>query len=130
MFGSQPWLSFMLVGLGAMLGAWLRWSLGLVMNALLPNLPLGTLLVNVFGGLCIGIVFGLMDLGALQDQHLKLLTITGFLGGLTTFSTFSGESLLLLHKHAYFWALGHALSHVLGALIMAAVGYMLVQYFK
>jgi fluoride exporter len=130
MLGNQPLLSFISVGVGAMVGAWLRWILGLLMNAILPNLPLGTLVVNLTGGLFIGIALGLADVGVFQHHHLKLFLVTGFLGGLTTFSTFSGESLILLQKHDYLWALGHALSHVLGALLMTALGYTIIQYCK
>lgn len=130
MLGNQPILSFISVGIGAMVGAWLRWTLGLLMNAILPHLPLGTLVVNLTGGLLIGLALGLMDIGTFEHHHLKLLLVTGFLGGLTTFSTFSGESLILVQKHAYLWALGHALSHVLGALLMAALGYAIIQYCK
>lgn len=130
MLGNQPLLSFISVGVGAMLGAWARWILGLLMNTMMPNLPLGTLVVNLIGGLFIGCALGLFDAGVFQHHQLRLLIVTGFLGGLTTFSTFSGEGLILLQKHAYLWALGHALSHVLGALLMAGIGYALVQYFK
>ncbi|NOT15468.1 MAG: fluoride efflux transporter CrcB [Methylotenera sp.] len=118
------------IALGATLGAWARWGLGLVMNAILPNLPLGTLLANLSGGLLMGIALGLMSAGHLESQGLKLLITTGFLGGLTTFSAFTGESLLLLQKHAYSWAAIHISSHVFGALLMAAIGFALVQYIK
>lgn len=130
MLGNQPLLSFISVGVGAMFGAWLRWVMGLLMNAVLPNLPLGTLVVNLTGGFLVGLALGLIEVGAFEHHHLRLLLVTGFLGGLTTFSTFSGESLILLQKHAYVWALGHTLSHVLGALLMAGLGFALIQYFK
>ena len=127
---SHQLLSFTAVGLGAALGAWARWGAGLLLNAVVPNLPLGTLLVNLVGGLLIGMMIGFAELGLFEQTHIRLLIVTGFLGGLTTFSTFSGEGLLLLQKHAYGWALLHMSSHVFGALLMAALGFALVQLFK
>ena len=127
---SHQLISFTAVGLGAALGAWARWGAGLLLNAVVPNLPLGTLLVNLVGGLLIGMMIGFAELGLFEQTHIRLLIVTGFLGGLTTFSTFSGEGLLLLQKHAYGWALFHMSSHVFGALLMAALGFSLVQLFK
>lgn len=118
------------IALGATLGAWSRWGLGLAMNAALPHLPLGTLLANLTGGLLMGMFLGLVSLGQLEAQPLKLLLTTGFFGGLTTFSAFTGESLLLLQKHAYGWAAIHISSHVFGALLMAAIGFALVQWVR
>lgn len=122
--------SALLIGLGAVLGAWSRWGLGIAFNTMLPNLPLGTLLANLSGGLMMGVVLGLIGLGSIENPGLRLMITTGFLGGLTTFSAFTGESLSLLQKNEYFWAMLHASSHVLGALLMAAIGFAVVQYFK
>jgi len=130
MLSNYQFVNFLSIGLGATFGAWARWGAGVLFNSLLPNFPLGTLVVNLSGGLMIGIALGLTDIGVLQNNHLKLLFITGFLGGLTTFSAFSGESLTLLQKHEYLWAAIHTSSHVFGALLMAALGYALVHYFK
>lgn len=118
------------IALGATLGAWARWLLGMFFNQLLPNLPLGTLLANLIGGLLMGMTLGFLGLGKLDNDSLRLLITTGFLGGLTTFSAFTGESLTLLQKQEYVWAIFHTSSHVLGALFMAAIGYMLIQYLK
>lgn len=118
------------VGLGATLGAWGRWLLGLAFNAMLPNFPLGTLIANLSGGLLMGVAMGLIGLGGLEYPSLRLFVTTGFLGGLTTFSAFTGESLSLLHKHEYYLAILHALTHVFGALLMAALGVAIVQCFK
>jgi CrcB protein len=101
------------VSLGASAGALARWGTGLWLNARWPGFPLGTLLVNLVGGLLIGMA--LEWFGRQPDELLKLLLVTGFLGGLTTFSAFSGESLV------------HALAHVLGALLMAGLGLKLMQ---
>jgi len=118
------------IGAGAALGAWGRWGLGVAFNTVLPNLPLGTLLANLSGGLMMGIAMGLIGLGSLDNPGLRFFVTTGFLGGLTTFSSFTGESLSLLHRHEYFWAAIHTCTHVFGALLMAAIGITLIQYFK
>lgn len=118
------------IALGATLGAWARWLLGMLFNQLLPNLPLGTLAANLIGGLLMGMTLGFVGLGKLDNDCLRLLITTGFLGGLTTFSAFTGESLTLLQKQEYLWAMLHTSSHVLGALFMAALGYSLIQFFK
>lgn len=77
-----------------------------------------------------GLTMGLIGLGGLEQPSLRLFVTTGFLGGLTTFSAFTGESLSLLHKHEYCLATLHAFTHVFGALLMAALGVAVVQYFK
>lgn len=118
------------VGAGAALGAWCRWGLGIALNSLLPNFPLGTLLVNLGGGLLMGIAIGLIGLGSLDNPGMRLFITTGFLGGLTTFSAFTGESLSLLYKQEYFLAALHACSHVFGALLMAVIGLTFIQYLK
>ncbi|HSI44189.1 MAG TPA: fluoride efflux transporter CrcB [Methylotenera sp.] len=118
------------IGLGATLGAWARWLLGIFFNQILANLPIGTLIANLSGGLMMGAVLGFIGLGSLDNQSLRLFITTGFLGGLTTFSAFTGESLSLLQKQEYCWAAIHTSSHVFGALFMAGLGYTLVQYFK
>jgi fluoride exporter len=113
------------VAFGAAAGALLRWQAGLWLNARHPELPLGTLGVNVLGGLLIGLCLVLL---ARPDQALwRLLLVTGFLGGLTTFSAFSGESLQLLQRGAWGWALAHSLAHVFGALAAAALGVWLAK---
>lgn len=122
--------SALAIGLGAALGAWCRWVLCILLNSVLPNLPLGTLLVNLTGGFLMGVVLALVGLETLQHPRTLLFVTTGFLGGLTTFSAFTGESLSLLQKHAYGWALIHVSSHVFGALFMAAIAYALVQYLR
>lgn len=105
---------------GAALGALLRWQAGLYLNPRHAALPLGTLAVNLIGGLLIGIA--LVCLARPDQQLWRLLLVTGFLGGLTTFSAFSAESLQLLQRGQWGWAVAHSLVHVLGALGAAAAG--------
>ncbi len=113
------------VAAGAALGALLRWQAGLWLNARWVGFPLGTLAVNLVGGLLIGI--GLEWFGRQPQELLKLLLVTGFLGGLTTFSAFSGESLVLLQRGQFGLALAHTLAHVAGALLAAWLGMKLAQ---
>ncbi|MCV2348953.1 fluoride efflux transporter CrcB [Paucibacter sp. Y2R2-4] len=122
----MPWLQATAVAGGAALGALARWGAGLWLNGSYAGFPLGTLTVNVIGGLLIGL--SLQWFGRFPDELLRLLLVTGFLGGLTTFSAFSAESLTLLQRSHYGLALGHAALHVLGALASAAVGMRLMQF--
>jgi fluoride exporter len=123
-------ISAIAIGFGAAVGAWCRWLFGLMFNYFIPNLPLGTLLVNLIGGFFMGMVLAVLSVGGLESQPYRLLITTGFLGGLTTFSAFTGESLMLLQKNEYGWALLHASSHVFGALLLAAIGFMCVMHFR
>lgn len=113
------------VALGAAAGALVRWQAGLMFNLRWLGFPLGTLLVNVVGGFLIGIA--LAWFGRQPNELLKLLVVTGFLGGLTTFSAFSAESLALLQRGAWGLAVLHAGAHVLGALAAAAAGMALAR---
>ena len=113
------------VALGAALGALARWRAGLWLNASWQGFPLGTLLVNCVGGLLIG--FALVWFARAPNELLRLLLVTGFLGGLTTFSAFSGESLVLLQRGRAGWALVHSLAHVVGALAFTALGHHLAR---
>jgi CrcB protein len=122
--------AFFAVGIGAAIGAWGRWGLSLAFNDLFPLLPLGTLLANLVGGYLMGISMGLVALGGLLSPELRLLVTTGFLGGLTTFSTFSAESVTLFSRGEYGWASLHLLGHVFGSLLMTALGLMTVQLLK
>ena len=123
-------LNALAIAMGATLGAWGRWGLGLAMNYLIPYFPLGTLVANLLGGLLMGIALACIQFGQLDSLHWRLMVTTGFLGGLTTFSAFTGESLVLLQKQQYGWALLHTSSHVFGALVFAAIGFMLVNYLR
>lgn len=115
---------FAAVGIGAAVGAWLRWALGIALNALVPTLPLGTLAANLVGGYLIGVAVALFEQHAFLPPELRLLIITGFLGGLTTYSTFSAESVALLASGRYGWAATHTLAHLGGSLAMTALGIL------
>jgi fluoride exporter len=109
------------VGLGAACGGLLRWGTGLWLNARWAGFPLGTLAVNCAGGVLIGVALAWFE--RRPDELWRALWVTGVLGGLTTFSAFSAESLLLLQRGQWALAAGHTLAHVLGALGCAALGY-------
>lgn len=118
-------LQVVAVAVGASAGALARWGAGLWLNARWTGFPLGTLLVNVLGGFLIGMA--LEWFGRMPNETARLLLVTGFLGGLTTFSSFSGESLSLLQRGDFGLALAHTLVHVLGSLLAAAAGLALMR---
>ena len=112
---------------GAAIGALLRWWLGLGLNAVWPMLPLGTLLANWIGGYAIGVLAALISLGADLSEPMRLFLITGLLGGLTTFSTFSLEAVTLLQRQLFGPALLHIGLHLGGSLLLTLAGYASVQ---
>ncbi|MCE1239216.1 MAG: fluoride efflux transporter CrcB [Azonexaceae bacterium] len=115
-------IGFVAVGVGAALGAWLRWLLGLALNPLFVALPLGTLAANLLGGYLVGAAVGLFHLNAQWPLALKLFAITGFLGGLTTFSTFSAEVVERLLAGQPALAFGLATLHLAGSLTATWLG--------
>jgi CrcB protein len=119
--------SFFAIGLGAACGAWLRWGLGLWLNPALPELPLGTLAANLVGGYLIGLSIAFFMQHPGLSPEWRLLIITGFLGGLTTFSTFSAETVTLLLRGQYAWCAGIIAAHLGGSLLMTVLG---IQTFK
>lgn len=119
-------IGFVAVGLGAALGAWARWLLGLALNPLLLTLPLGTLAANLIGGYLVGVAVGVFHINSGLPIALKLFAITGFLGGLTTFSTFSAEVVERLLAHQIGWALALACTHLAGSLLMTYLGLLTV----
>lgn len=122
-------LSFISVFVGAGFGAVLRWVLGSRLNPLFPTLPLGTLAANLIGGLLIGLVITWLGRHSALPPELRLLVITGFLGGLTTFSTFSAEVVNLIARGEFAWGFTAVLAHVAGSLAMTALGIGLAQAF-
>jgi CrcB protein len=116
-------LSFLAVGLGAALGAWLRWGLTLLLADLHAKVQLGTLVANLGGGYLIGIALGFFAACPHISPEWRLFAVTGFLGGLTTFSTFSGEAMMLLQRGDYGWALAHSALHLLGSIAFCIAGF-------
>jgi CrcB protein len=123
----MPWGGILAVGGGAAIGAWLRWGLGVMLNPVFPTLPLGTLSANLIGGLLMGFAMEIITRHAIMSPELQLLTTTGFLGGLTTFSTFSAEIVTLLLRKEYFWGTIAIASHVVGSLTLTILGILLVR---
>ncbi|MEW5768976.1 MAG: fluoride efflux transporter CrcB [Pseudomonadota bacterium] len=114
--------AFVAIGIGAALGAWLRWGLGLWLNPLLATIPMGTLAANLAGGYLIGVAIAFFAQHPGLPPEWRLFAITGFLGGLTTFSTFSAEVFTLISRGQLGWALFAAGLHLLGSLAMTALG--------
>jgi CrcB protein len=121
----MPWLEIAAVSAGAVVGSLLRWSAGIWLNARWAGFPLGTLFVNCVGGLAIGAV--LFWLERSPNELLRLLLVTGLLGGFTTFSAFSAESLILIQRGEVVLALGHTVAHVVGSLACAALGFRFAE---
>ena len=119
--------AFIAVGLGSAIGAWLRWGLGLWLNPAVPQLPLGTLAANLIGAYLIGLVVAFFIQHPGLSPEWRLLIITGFLGGLTTFSAFSVETVTLLVRGQYAWGIAIISAHLGGSLVMTILG---MQTFK
>jgi CrcB protein len=115
------------VAIGAVLGAWLRWGLAYWLNPRVEQLPLGTLAANLVGGYLIGIALAMFAAHPAVPPFWRLLIVTGFLGGLTTFSTFSAESVALIGGGAWAAAFAHAALHLVGSLVATAAGIATVR---
>jgi CrcB protein len=118
---------FLAVGVGAALGAWLRWFFGVTLNAVNPNLPYGTLAANLVGGYLVGVAVEYFSQQGGLPVEVRLFVITGFLGGLTTFSSFSAEAVGLLMENRYAWATLLISGHLLGSIIMTVLGIFTVR---
>ena len=114
--------AFVAVGLGAAIGAWLRWGLAALLNPRLPQFPLGTLAANLIGGYLVGIAVAFFAARGEWSPDARLFVITGFLGGLTTFSTFSSEVTQLLLRGDYGAGVALAFAHLAGSLLLTAAG--------
>jgi fluoride exporter len=124
------WSPVLAISIGAAAGALLRWQLGIGLNSLFPVLPLGTLAANLIGGYIIGLAVAYFAQAPNIAPEWRLLVITGFCGGLTTFSTFSAEVVTRLQEGQLFWAVGTIAVHVTGSLIMTLAGLATWQLLK
>lgn len=116
------WVVFLAVGSGAALGAIVRWALSYALNPRWAMMPAGTLTANLLGGFLIGIAVAFFADQLTSSPALRLFVVTGFLGGLTTFSTFSSENIAMLLNGEYVRAVTHAATHLVGTISMTAVG--------
>lgn len=119
--------SLIVIAIGASVGAWLRWLLGIKLNALFPTIPPGTVVANMVGGYLIGLTIAFLAASPSLSPEWRLLIITGFCGGLTTFSTFSAETDTLIQEGKLLWALGSISLHVVGSLTMTTAGLLSYQ---
>ncbi len=122
--GFSSWLA---VGGGAAVGAWLRWGLGMVLNPVFPTVPLGTLASNLVAGFLMGIAMELVTRNASIPPEIRLLMTTGFLGGLSTFSAFSAEIVTLLSHKEYLWGAITISAHVIGSVVLTIVGIFTIR---
>jgi fluoride exporter len=119
--------AFLAIGIGAVLGAWLRYGLGLWLNPVFATVPLGTLAANLIGGYLVGAAVAIFHINAELQPEMKLFFVTGFLGALTTFSTFSAEVVHLIQSDRYGWAAGAASLHLFGSLAMTGLGIVTIH---
>ena len=113
-----------------MVGCLLRWYLAIILNRYFPAIPPGTLAANLIGCYIIGIAFAFFTTYPNFAPEWRLFLTTGFCGGLTTFSTFSAEIVMLLQSGRAVWALGAVAAHLLGSLLMTFAGIATVTWFK
>lgn len=123
----MPWLGIAAVSSGAALGACLRWWLGASLNSIFPTLPLGTLAANLLGGFLMGLAVELITRHSNLPPEMRLMLTTGFLGGLTTFSTFSAEVTTLLLRNELLWGAIAIGAHVIGSLAMTVAGILVLR---
>ncbi|MEQ1593138.1 MAG: fluoride efflux transporter CrcB [Thiobacillaceae bacterium] len=121
---------FLAVGVGAAIGAWLRWGMGLWLNPVFPSLPLGTLAVNLIGGYGIGLVIAWFADHPGLPPEARLFLITGLLGGLTTFSTYSAEVVTALSRGLWLWGGAIAFSHMAGSFLATGLGFYSMRLFR
>lgn len=123
-------MAFLAVGTGAAGGAWLRWWLGMRLNALFPTLPMGTLAANLIGGYAIGVAAAVVEMDLGLPPQARLFLMTGFCGGLTTFSTFSAETFGLFSRGQIAWGFGEIAIHVSGSLLATTLGFFTVKLLR
>ena len=118
------------ISIGASLGALLRWWLGLTLNAYFPAVPPGTLAANLIGGYVVGVAVAFFATYSALAPEWRLFVITGFCGGLTTFSTFSAEIVTLIEQDRALWAVGAAAAHLAGSVVMTLAGIATVVWVR
>ncbi|MFK2891509.1 fluoride efflux transporter CrcB [Dyella flagellata] len=123
----MTWSGFLAVGIGGALGCWMRWILGVLFNPIFPTVPLGTLAANLSGGLMMGCMLGIIEHFQALPPEVRLFAMTGFLGGLTTFSTFAAEADTLLLRGQMLWFCIHIAVHLIGSLAMTILGIFLTR---
>jgi len=116
-------LAVVAISLGAAIGALMRWGLGVGLNHLFPALPPGTLVANLVGGYLVGIAMSVFAQAGTLPPEWRLFIVTGFLGGLTTFSSFSAEVVGLIQQGRAGWAMATVATHVLGSLALTLAGF-------
>lgn len=120
--------AFAVIGIGAAFGAWLRWGLGVALNSVFPTVSLGTVAANLCGGLLMGVAMEVLAIYPEAAPEFRLFAMTGFLGGFTTFSTFSAEVVTLLGRKEYEWGMAVIAIHVVGSLLLTAAGIAAAQF--
>jgi len=116
-------LAVVAISLGAAIGALMRWGLGVGLNHLFPAMPPGTLVANLVGGYLVGIAMSVFAQAGTLPPEWRLFIVTGFLGGLTTFSSFSAEVVGLIQQGRAGWAMATVATHVLGSLALTLAGF-------
>ncbi len=126
----MTWYGFLAVGMGGALGCWLRWVLGILLNPLVSTILLGTLVANLVGGYLIGVAVEYFLHHDGIPPEWRLFVIVGFLGGLTTFSSFSAEAVDLLRDREFGWTLILVATHLIGSLAMTYLGILTVKWLQ
>ncbi|WP_341646823.1 fluoride efflux transporter CrcB [Thauera sp. SDU_THAU2] len=124
------WKPIIAIAVGAALGGLLRWGLGLKLNSLFPDMPPGTLAANLIAGYVVGLAMAFFAQMPSLSPEWRLLVITGFCGGLSTFSTFSAEIVHLLQRGLYAGAMGAVAIHVAGSVAMTLLGVATVAWLR
>lgn len=124
------WKAIVAISIGSSIGAVLRWFLGTQLNSLFPTIPPGTLTANLVGGYIVGLAIAYFSQAPDISPEWRLLIITGFCGGLTTFSTFSAEVVTLLQQDKLTWAMSAIAIHVSGSVVMTLAGLATWQLLK
>ena len=123
-------MAFVAIGVGAAVGAWMRWGLGLWLNGVHPAIPMGTLAANLLGGYLIGLAIAFFAQHPGLSPEWRLMVITGFMGGLTTFSSFSAEMFTLFSRAQIGTGLVAVAMHVAGSLAMTGLGIWTFKLLK